>query len=87
MKIKVTEKYRRLQRNLNMKATTGEISDAKNPIFIFAMTDSELLEKVVSGELDAKQLAMMELEGRRPHLRTYSIYNAKGRKIKVTIPE
>ena len=70
-----------------MQSKTGEISDAKNPIFIFALTDSELLERVISGELDAKQLAMLELESRRPHLRTYSIYNNKGKKVKVTIPD
>lgn len=85
--MKVTDEYRRKHRSWNVQAHTGEVSDAKNPLFIFSRTDSELLERVVSGELDAKQLAMLELENRRPHIRTYSIYNSRGRKIKVTISD
>ena len=49
----------------NRKAMTGEVSDDLNPAFIFACTNTALIEKIASGEIDAKELAKRVLEGRR----------------------
>lgn len=55
-----TEQYQSYQN----AADTGEIKDAVNPIFIFSLTATELLVKIVSGEIDAVGLAKLELQNR-----------------------
>ena len=87
MKSKISEHYRRLHRSWNIQAKTGEIKDEDNPVFLFSLTKTELLEKVAKGELDVQQLALLELENRKPYIRTYSAYDSRGRKVKVTIPD
>lgn len=46
------------------KADTGEIADNLNPIFILSLTASELLSKIAKGEINAQELAKLELENR-----------------------
>lgn len=45
-------------------AKRGTVKDELNPVFIFGMTHNELLVKIASGELDAKDLAKRELAAR-----------------------
>jgi len=40
------------------------MEDEKNPTFIFAMTDTELLVKAVNGEIDLNALAKKQLANR-----------------------
>jgi hypothetical protein len=41
-----------------------QMSDDKNPDFIFQLTHTELLVKAVNGEIDLKALAEAELQNR-----------------------
>lgn len=43
---------------------TSTVSDAKNPAFVFSMTDFELLTKIAKGEIDPVVLAKTELANR-----------------------
>lgn len=43
---------------------TEEIHDDDNPIYTFATTNTSILKKIVSGEVDANALAKKELENR-----------------------
>jgi len=45
-------------------AMNGTIEDAQNPVFMFTLTDTRLLMQIASGELDARQLARLELMNR-----------------------
>ncbi|MGF7027486.1 MULTISPECIES: hypothetical protein [Sphingobacterium] len=45
---------------------TGAISNEMNPLYLFSITHTHLLIRIVSGELDARVLAGMELN-RRSH--------------------
>jgi len=81
----ISEAYRKLKKHWNEQAMTGEVKDAENPLFIFALTDTKLLKQIAEGKLDVTQIALLELEGRN-QLRTYYTYNTKGRRVKVTIP-
>jgi len=51
-------------KELQQAAVEGTIPDSKNPIFIFSLTDNELLEKIVEGRIDCRILAARELENR-----------------------
>ncbi len=84
--MKISEAYRRTAQTWNIQAKTGEIKDEDNPLFIFSLIKTDLLEKIINGELDAAQLALLELEARRPRKRDYLTYDKKGRKIRVLIP-
>ena len=84
--IKLSEAYRRSARNWNMKAQTGEMKDEDNPLFIFALTNNDLLRKIANGELDTAQLALLELENRGIIERDYYTYNRSGKKIRVKLP-
>ena len=55
-----TEQYKQFQQ----AADIGTIKDDVNPIFIFSMTATELLTKIVSGEINAVELAAIELQNR-----------------------
>ena len=46
------------------KADSGEISDEMNPIFILRGTSTALLTRILTGEIDLKELAKRELENR-----------------------
>lgn len=46
------------------KARTGELPDELNPIFLFNLTRTELLVQIVSGKLDAVELARRQLRNR-----------------------
>ena len=46
------------------KADSGEIKDEMNPIFILTGINTDLLTKVLTGEIDLKELAKRELENR-----------------------
>lgn len=48
----------------NRKANTGEVNDDFNPAFIFSTTNTELLTKIATGEINAQELAKRELENR-----------------------
>lgn len=48
----------------NSKAEFGIIKDEMNPIFILTGTNTALLTKVLTGEIDLKELAKRELENR-----------------------
>lgn len=48
----------------NKAAELGTIPDEMNPIFLFAITHSQLLLRIVVGEVDVFALAKMELENR-----------------------
>lgn len=85
--MKISERYRELKKTWNKQALTGQVRDAKNPIFIFAQTDTELLQKIVKGKLDVTQLALLELEARNVGVRTYYAYNSLGQRVKCTIPD
>lgn len=55
------------QREYNIysnKAELGLIPDAENPIFILSMTNTSLLAKVLSGEINLVDLARIELQNR-----------------------
>ncbi len=84
--MKISETYKQLKKTWNEAALNGTMRDAENPLFVFSMTDTELLKKIVKGELDVTQLALIELENRNDAIRTYYTYDAKGRRIKCTIP-
>ncbi|GAA4465452.1 hypothetical protein GCM10023093_17650 [Nemorincola caseinilytica] len=45
-------------------ASLGLIHDEENPIFIFNSTHKDLLLDIVSGKIDAVQMARMELYNR-----------------------
>jgi hypothetical protein len=49
---------------LQIAADNGTIKDAVNPVFIFSLTATELLSKIVSGEIDAVEFAKYELANR-----------------------
>jgi len=73
---------------LNRAAAEGTIQDDKNPIFLFACTNTVLLRKIVQGQIDAREMASRELENRGiPYTPRYSSHDAKGNRILVTIPE
>ena len=40
------------------------LSDDKNPAFLFSITDTQLLVKIVNNQIDAKQFAQEELRKR-----------------------
>lgn len=42
-------------------ARDGTIPDSKNPLFLFSLTDTELLVDLAKGKWDARQLAKREL--------------------------
>jgi len=46
------------------QALTGTLADDDNPIFIFSDTRIKLLADIISGKIDAKELAKMELKNR-----------------------
>lgn len=87
MTTKISDRYRQLKKQWNNHAMTGEVRDAENPIFIFSSTDNGLLQKIVRGELDITQLALLELEARKVGVRTYYTYNSLGQRVKCTVPE
>lgn len=41
----------------NEMAMTGEIGDDFNPIYLFSLTSTKLLEGIVSGDIDVKKIA------------------------------
>lgn len=45
-------------------ADTGSIPDEHNPLFLFSLTHHALLAKIVRGELDALELAKLQLRER-----------------------
>ncbi|WP_433863909.1 hypothetical protein [Sphingobacterium thalpophilum] len=47
---------------------TGAISDEMNPLYLFSITHTHLLIRILSGELDARVLAGMELNRRNHEL-------------------
>lgn len=53
---------------------TQQPSDEFNPNFIFALTHTELLVKIAKGELDLKELVILQLKSRG--------YDAEGIRIK-----
>lgn len=53
-KLKVTEEYRKLKKVWNDKAMNGGMRDKENPLFLFQMSDTKLLRKILNGELDVK---------------------------------
>lgn len=55
-----TEQYKQFQK----AADLGTIKDDVNPIFLLSMTATELLTKIVSGEINAVELAKYELANR-----------------------
>ena len=55
-----TETYKQYQQ----ASIDGTLLDDNNPIFIFQQTALELLTKIAIGELDAKELAELELMNR-----------------------
>lgn len=83
--MKISEAYRRSARTWNCQAKTGEIKDEDNPLFIFSSTNSDLLEKIAKGELDTAQLALLELESRRPQQRDYFTYDSRGKRKRVKL--
>lgn len=48
----------------NKAAEIGTISDDMNPLFLFSITHSHLLLRIVAGEFDPIALAKHELENR-----------------------
>lgn len=85
--MKISEKYRQLKKIWIENSNNGKMKDDNNPIFIFALTDTDLLKKIVKGELDVTQLALMELENRNCGIKTYTSFGKDGRRIRVTIPD
>ena len=63
----------------------------KNPIFLFAHADAELLEEIVAGRIDCRVMASQELENRGYVIvgarKLYKSYDHQGNPISVTIPE
>lgn len=51
-------------RKYNRAAEEGTIPDAENPLFLFSITHTKLLVKLLSGKLDVEQLVRMELRNR-----------------------
>ena len=45
-------------------AELGTVPDDKNPLFLFSVTDSHLLLRILNDDFDLKALARRELEGR-----------------------
>lgn len=41
-----------------------ELTDDKNPIYLFSITHTDLLVKIVNGEIDALELAKQQLKSR-----------------------
>lgn len=41
-----------------------ELSDRKNPDYVFCLTDNDILMKAVTGQIDLLELAKRELAGR-----------------------
>jgi len=48
----------------NDKAVKGTVSDELNPAFMLSGINSELLSKVIKGEIDLQELAKREMENR-----------------------
>lgn len=51
-------------RTFRQAAMQGTMPDSQNPIFLFSTTDSALLTRIVNGELDAQELARIEMKNR-----------------------
>lgn len=85
--MEITEEYRKLKKKWNDQAMSGEVRDEDNPLFIFSLTRTKLLQQIASGKLDVIQITLLELEARKPQLKRYSIYDRYGKKIKCTIPD
>lgn len=85
--MKISERYRELKKTWNKQAMTGEVRDAENPLFIFAQTETKLLQQIVKGKLDIAQLALLELEERHVGIKTYFAYNSLGQRVKCTVPK
>lgn len=49
---------------MNSGISSEMITDDKNPNFLFNCTDTDLLIAIVSGRIDARKLAKMQLESR-----------------------
>ncbi len=45
-------------------AMTGKIEDSKNPAFLFQTIHTDLLVKILAGDIDAKMVAEYELANR-----------------------
>ncbi|MBK1439789.1 hypothetical protein JHJ32_07330 [Parapedobacter sp. ISTM3] len=51
-------------RRYEKAAEKGIIRDEENPIFLFSITPTKLLVKLLSGKFDLKSMARMELRNR-----------------------
>ena len=49
---------------LNTAALEGSLLDDENPIFLFSLTNTKLLVQIVKGEIDAVELARLQLKNR-----------------------
>lgn len=48
----------------NKASELGTVPDDKNPLFLFSVTDSHLLLRILDDDFDLKALARWELKGR-----------------------
>jgi hypothetical protein len=47
------------------KAIAGTVQDKDNPVFLFCMTETQMLVDIVNGKINPVELAKRELESRR----------------------